>query len=42
MNYESLIFDIDGIWYAITFAEVFAFIISVSFIIAKRKKYGYA
>lgn len=37
-----IIFDIDGIWYAITFAEVFAFIISVSFIIAKRKKYGYA
>lgn len=37
-----MIFDIDGIWYAITFAEVFAFIISVSFIIAKRKKYGYA
>ena len=37
-----LIFDIDGIWYAITFAEVFAFVISVSFIAAKRKKYGYA
>lgn len=37
-----IIFDIDGIWYAITFAEVFAFVISVSFIAAKRKKYGYA
>lgn len=31
----------DGIWLAITIAEIFAFIISVAFIIAKRNKYHY-
>ena len=36
-----LIFDVDGIWYAITVAEVFALILSVSFLLAKRKKYHY-
>ena len=36
-----LIFDVDGIWYAITVAEVFATIISVIFLFAKRKKYQY-
>ena len=36
-----LIFDVDGIWYAITVAEVFAAIISVIFLFAKRKKYQY-
>lgn len=34
-------FDVDGIWLAITFAEAFAFIISVIFLVAKRKKYNY-
>ena len=33
-----LIFDVDGIWYAITVAEVFATLISVIFLFAKRKK----
>lgn len=32
-----LIFDVDGIWYAITVAEVFATLISVIFLFAKRK-----
>lgn len=36
-----IFFDIDGIWWAITVAEVFAFIISLTFLIAKRKKYRY-
>lgn len=36
-----LIFDVDGIWYAITVAEVFATLISVIFLFAKRKKYHY-
>lgn len=31
----------DGIWLAITVAEVCAFILSLSFLIAKHKKYGY-
>ena len=36
-----LLFDVDGIWYAITVAEVFATLLSVSFLLAKRKKYHY-
>lgn len=36
-----IFFDIDGIWWAITVAEIFAFIISLTFLIAKRKKYRY-
>lgn len=36
-----LIFDNDGIWLAITVAEVFAFLISLLFLIAKRKQYQY-
>ena len=36
-----LIFGVDGIWYAITVAEVFATLISVIFLFAKRKKYHY-
>ena len=34
-------FDVDGVWWAITAAEVFACIISVMFIFAKRNKYHY-
>lgn len=33
--------DVDGIWWAITVAEVFAFILSLTFLFAKRKKYHY-
>ena len=36
-----LIFGVDGIWYAITAAEIFATTISVTFLFAKRKKYHY-
>lgn len=34
-------FGVDGIWWAITVAEVFAFLISVLFLLAKRGKYHY-
>ena len=33
--------DVDGIWCALGAAEVFAFLLSVTFLIAKRKKYQY-
>ena len=36
-----MFFDIDGIWWSITLAEVLAFILSVTFLITKNKKYGY-
>ena len=36
-----LIFGVDGIWYAISAAEVFAFVISTIFLFAKRNKYHY-
>lgn len=36
-----LLLDVDGIWYAITVAEIFAFLISVTFLLAKRNKYHY-
>lgn len=32
---------VDGIWWAITVAEFFAFILSLMFLFAKRKKYNY-
>lgn len=37
-----LILGIDGIWLAIVVAELLALTVSVSFLIANRKKYGYA
>lgn len=36
-----MLFDLDGIWWAITVAEVCAFIISTVFLAVKRKKYHY-
>ena len=36
-----MILDLDGIWWAITVAEVFAFLISLIFLFAKRNKYHY-
>ncbi len=36
-----LIFGVDGIWYAISAAEVFAFVISTIFLFAKKNKYHY-
>lgn len=35
------LFGVDGIWWAITAAEVSACVISVLFLIKKRKQYGY-
>lgn len=35
------IFEIDGIWYSIVVAEVVSVVVTVIFIFAKRKKYGY-
>lgn len=36
-----LIFGLNGIWVSIIFAEFFAVIVTISFIISNRKKYGY-
>ena len=36
-----LIFGLDGIWFAITAAEVFALIISIIFLVKKREQYHY-
>lgn len=36
-----LIWGIDGVWISIVVAEAFAFIVSVAFLITKRKKYHY-
>lgn len=36
-----LIFELDGIWLAITVAETLAFVISVVFLVTKRKRYHY-
>ena len=37
-----LLVGIDGIWWAIAAAEVFAFTISLTFLFAGRRRYGYA
>lgn len=36
-----LLFKLDGIWFADVTAEIFAFVISIIFLFAKRKKYQY-
>lgn len=36
-----LLFGVDGIWWAITAAEIFACVLSAGFLIAKRGKYHY-
>ena len=36
-----LFLDVDGIWWAITVAEVFACVLSAVFLFAKRGKYHY-
>jgi len=36
-----LVFDIDGIWLSIVVAELMAFILTISLLLAKRKKYNY-
>jgi len=37
-----LAFGLDGIWFSVLVAELLAFTVTLLFIIAKRKKYGYA
>ena len=36
-----LVLDVDGIWWAVTVAEAFAFVLSAGFLFAKRGKYHY-
>lgn len=36
-----ILFELDGIWWAMTTAEVFAFVISGIFLLTNRKRYGY-
>ena len=36
-----LFWKLDGIWWSVTMAEVFALVISVIFLIKYRKKYNY-
>ena len=36
-----LIFGLDGIWYAVILSEVLSCTVTLAFVIAKRKKYGY-
>lgn len=36
-----LIFGIDGIWWAMCIAEIFAFFVSAIFVVTNHKKYGY-
>ena len=38
---RPIFLGVDGIWWAITVAEVFAFILSLIFLFAKREKYHY-
>ena len=38
---HPIFLGVDGIWWAITVAEVFAFILSLIFLFAKREKYHY-
>ncbi len=37
-----LIFGLDGIWFAVLVAELLTFAVTIAFVIAKRKKYGFA
>jgi len=34
--------SIDGIWYSVVVAELLTFVVTLAFILAKRKRYGYA
>lgn len=33
--------ELKGIWYAVVFAEILSLFVSIAFLLAKRKKYGY-
>ena len=36
-----LVLELDGIWLSIVFAETMAVLVTMVFLLAKRKKYGY-
>lgn len=36
-----LIFELDGVWFSVIVAEVLSAVLTVAFVIGKRKKYGY-
>ena len=36
-----IFFDLDGIWFSIVVAEVFATVVTAAFLVAKKKKYKY-
>jgi Na+-driven multidrug efflux pump len=36
-----IIWDLDGIWISVTFAELMAMLTALVFLVAKRKRYGY-
>jgi Na+-driven multidrug efflux pump len=36
-----IFFDLDGIWYSIVIAEIFATMVTAAFLVAKKKKYKY-
>ena len=36
-----IFFEIDGVWFSIILADVLAFIVTLVFLVANRKKYGY-
>lgn len=37
-----LIWHLDGVWYALAASEILSVVVSLAFLLAKRKKYGYA
>ena len=41
MEYKILVLDIDGIWYALVFAETAALVISAVLLAKNRKRYHY-
>ena len=38
---KYVFFDLDGIWFSIVVAEVFATVVTAAFLVAKKKKYKY-
>jgi Na+-driven multidrug efflux pump len=36
-----LLWEIEGVWWSVVASDILAFAVSMAFIIAMRKKYGY-
>ena len=36
-----MLWDVDGIWWSMLTADALAFVVSVAFVVGKRKKYHY-